>query len=74
MIRRLFQPVDKRRHAVNLLLDDISFDAQSVRNQEQRDLAIKEEKKEKLTTPGVERNSRIRAEIEERGIEEHQSV
>ena len=54
---------------MDLLLDDISFDTQLVRNQEQRDLALKE-KKVKLAASRVERNSKIRAEIEEKGIEE----
>ena len=54
---------------MDLLLADISFDAQLVRNQEQRDLALKE-KKEKLAASRVERNSKIRAEIEKKGVEE----
>ena len=54
---------------MDLLLAVICFDAQLVRNQEQWDLALKE-KKEKLAASRVERNAKIRAEIEGKRIEE----
>ena len=38
MIRDFFKAVDKRRHAVDLLVADINFDAQLARNKEQSDL------------------------------------
>ena len=72
MIRDFFKAVDKRRHAVDLLVADINFDAQLARNKEQSDLFLRD-KKEKLAASRAERNYQIRAEIEEireNGIEE----
>ena len=64
MIRDFFKAVDKRRHAVDLLVADINFDAQLARNKEQSDLFLRD-KKEKLAASRAERNCQIRAEIEE---------
>lgn len=69
MIGDFFKPVDKRRHAVDLLVADINFDAQQVKNRERRDLTIRE-KKMKLAALRAARNADIRAENEERGSEE----
>ena len=35
MIRNFFKPVDSRRHFINLLVDDLNFDAQVARNKEE---------------------------------------
>ena len=69
MIGDFLKPADKRRHAVDLLVDDINFDAQQVKNRERRDLTIRE-KKMKMAASRASRDADIRAENEERGSEE----
>lgn len=64
MIRNFFKPADKRRHAVDLLVDEIKFDAQLVKSKEDSDLRILE-KKMKLAAARAARNDSIKAENEE---------
>ena len=71
MIRNFFKPVDSRRHFINLLVDDLYFDAQVARNKEGID--SRQTAKWMRLAESRASNNRVRMEAQREGVERTES-
>lgn len=71
MIRNFFKPVDSRRHSINLLVDDLNFDAQVARNEEE--IESRQTAKRMRLAESRASNNRVRMEAQREGVERTES-
>ena len=71
MIRNFFKPVDSRRHSINLLVDDLNFDAQLARNREE--IESRQTAKRMRLAESRASNNRVRMEAQREGVERTES-
>ena len=67
MIRNFFKPVDSRRRSINLLVDDLNFDAQLARNREE--IESRQTAKRMRLAESRASNNRVRMEAQREGVE-----